>query len=384
MNIRTTLCLGALALSLAAPVAAAPRVAVLALENRSGDPRYDYIGGIAQGLLLYDLSSSGSVELLDRGAIDALLAERELSLSVIATAPTKSFEGISTADFIVAGEYVLMGSELLLTLKLVDVASSRVVTFSDTGATENLVHGLAEAVVERLTGTRPSLREEGRSRSILSLRDETPGSIALFSGLVDARVFLDGSFVGYTTGDRRVPLVLDALDPGVHEVSTDLGNDFGVVGLPAITFGPWRELVRVQSGKRAVAVDKSTHFNEVLYRLRTVFSEDATAVFDSDGRYSVDRSFSFVDRAGKERAGRIVLELKAPSDGAGGGSLVAEADGGRQSLPLEWSRDAETEFGTTVGIVEFSIVVDARYGRVTVEMEAERSDVEQGMHRAQR
>jgi len=385
MRIRSTIYLRVLALSLAAvaavPLSAAPRVAVLALENRSGDPRYDYVGGIAQGLLLYDLSSSGAVELLDRGAIEALLRERELSLSAIAAAPARSFEGITAADYVIAGEYVLMGSELLLTLKLVDVASSRVVTFSDSGATENLVHGLAEAVVERLTGKRPVLREEGRSRSILSLRDETPGSVALFSPLVDARVLLDGSFVGYTTGDRRVPLVLDAVDPGVHELSTDLGRDFGVVGLPAITFGPWKELVRVQSGKRAVAVDKSTHFNEVLYRLKYVFSEDAAVKFDAGGAYVADRSFSFVDRSGAERRCRMLLELTAPVDGVGDGRLTLEADGQSRELRLSWKAGAETEFGSTVGIVEFSLIIDALYDRVEAELDAERTDVEQGMHR---
>jgi len=385
MRIRSAICLLVIISSQAAvaavPVSAAPRVAVLALENRSGDPRYDYVGGIAQGLLLYDLSSSGSVELVDRGAIEALLRERELSLSAIAAAPARSFEGVTAADYVIAGEYVLMGSELLLTLKLVDVASSRVVTFSDAGATENLVHGLAEAVVERLTGNRPVLREEGRSRSIFSLRDETPGSVALFSPLVDARVLLDGSFVGYTTGDRRVPLVLDAVEPGVHELSTDLGRDFGVVGLPAISFGPWKELVRVQSGKRAVAVDKSTHFNDVLYRLKYVFSEDAAVKFDVSGAYVADRSFSFVDRSGAERRCRMLLELTAPEAGVGGGRLTLEADGQGRELRLSWKAGAETEFGATVGIVEFSLVIDALYDRVEAELDAERTDVEQGMHR---
>jgi len=207
---------------------AGPRVAVLELENRSGDPRYDYLGGIVQGLLLYDLSSSGSVELLDRGSIAALLEERELSLSSIAAAQARSFEGISTADYIVAGEYVLLGTELRLTFKLVDVATSRVATFSDSGSTENLVHGLAEALVERLTGKRPALREEGRSRSLLSLRDETPGSIALFSPLIDAQVLLDGEFVGYTIGDRRVPFeegrLLAGLVPGARLVTLETQN----------------------------------------------------------------------------------------------------------------------------------------------------------------
>jgi TolB-like protein len=375
----------AVVLSIAAPVlaAAAPRVAVLALENRSGDPRYDYIGGIAGGILLYDLSASGSVELLDRGSIDSLLKERELSLSAIAAAPAKAFDGISTADYVLAGEYVLMGGELRLTLKLVDVGSSRVFTFSETGSTENLIHALVEAIVEKLSGRRPVLVESGRERSILSLRDETPGSVALHSRLIDAEIFLDGQFAGYTTGDNRKPFMLEGLQPGVHEVSTYLGLDFGVVKLPEVSFSRWKELVRVLPGKRIVIVDPSSHFNDVIYRLKEVFSEDAAVAFDASGRYSADRAFSFVDRAGKERKCRIAVELRAPAKAGamGSGTMTAEADGERLTLPLAWPADKETEFKATVGLVSFAIEVDSGYGRVSLAMDAERTDIEQGMHR---
>lgn len=371
------------ALFSASIAAAAPRVAVLGLENRSGDPRYDYIGGIAQGLLLYDLSTSGSVELLDRDAIDALLRERELSLSAIASAQVKAFEGISSADYIVAGEYVLLGTDLRLTLKLVDVATSRVATFSDAGSTENLIHGLAEGIVERLTGKRPVLREEGKSRSILSLRDETPGTIALFSPLVDARVLLDGAFVGYTTGDRRVPLVLDGLEPGVHEVSTDLGRDFGVVKLPEVSFSPWKELVRVPAGKKVVVVDTSTHFNDILYRLKQVLNESKTVAFDQAGSFATAFPFSFTDRKGVAHSGRMALDVAAPAgaDAHGLGSVTVELDGASRTLALDYAEDADAEASTVMGLASFRAQVSLSYGRLSYELEAERTDVDQGMHR---
>jgi TolB-like protein len=361
----------------------APRVAVLALENRSGDPRYDYIGGIAHGLLLYDLSSSGAVELLDRGGIDALLKERELSLSAIAAAPTRAYEDISSADYIVAGEYVLLGSELRLTLKLVDVATSRVATFSDSGSTENLIHGLAELLVERVSGKRPSLREEGRSRSILSLRDETPGSIALFSPLVDAQVFLDGSFIGYTTGDRRVPFVIEGVDPGERRVSTDLGRDFGVIGLPEVSFGPWTETVKVVPGKRVIVTDRSSHFNDILYRLKRLVRESKTVAFDASGSFSASYPFSFTDRAGAPRYGRVSIELSSPAapGSAGRGTLSASLDDQARSLDFDWPQDQDTEITIDLGLVGFTAEVESRYGRVEATLEAERNDVDQGMHR---
>lgn len=362
---------------------AGPRVAVLELENRSGDPRYDYLGGIVQGLLLYDLSSSGSVELLDRGSIAALLEERELSLSSIAAAQARSFEGISTADYIVAGEYVLLGTELRLTFKLVDVATSRVATFSDSGSTENLVHGLAEALVDRLTGKRPALREEGRSRSLLSLRDETPGSISLFSPLIDAQVLLDGEFAGYTTGDRRVPFIIEGVEPGEHELSTDLGGDFGVIGLPAVTFAPWREKVRVASGKRVIATDRSAHFNDGLYRIRSVLRESPKVSFNAEGLYSTTLPFSFQDRTGTARKGRILLSLKAPSgeQGQGSGTAICEFEGQTRVEQLGYSLEADAEVQFAIGIAQFSIEVENSYGRVSLDLSVERTDVYQGMHR---
>jgi TolB-like protein len=372
-----------LAVMIPAGAFAAPRVAVLSPENRTGDPRYDYIAGIAHGLILYDLSSSGMVELVERRSIDALLSERELSMSAIASPSEKAFEGIAVADWILAGEYVLLGPELRLTLKLVDVATSKVVTFSDSGATENLIHSLAESVIERLTGKRPSLAEEGRSRSILSLRDETPGVIALFSYLVDAKVYLDGEFAGYTTGDRRVPFIIEGVDPGVHEISTDLGGDFGVVKLPEVTFAPWKSIVRVLSGKRLTVSDASTHFNDQLYRLRQLVRESPKPAFDASGRYAATFPFTFTDRTGATRSGALDVTITAPSGDAGAGSCAVtyRYEGETRTASLSYSLEAEAEFEDALGLAEFSVSVSNRYGRVDLDVEVDRVDIQQGMHR---
>ncbi|GAB1481850.1 hypothetical protein MASR2M78_06650 [Treponema sp.] len=191
--------------------AAPKRVAVLVPENKTGDPRYDYLGGMAFGLLSYDLSSSGLVDLVDRSVLDAALRERELSLSAIAEQSASSVALLASADWLLAGEYLLLGNDLLLTLKLVEVGSSKVSTYVERGATEDLIHLLAERIAERISSTKPSFASGGQSRSIFTLRDETPGSIALHSPLVDAEIFLDGSFVAYTRGDRRLPIILEGI-----------------------------------------------------------------------------------------------------------------------------------------------------------------------------
>jgi hypothetical protein len=379
-NVRRRTAFFFLLLSTCAAAFAAPRVAVLPPENKTGDPRLDYVGGIVQGLLQFDLASDGAVELVDRSTLDAALRERELSLSAVAADPSKTAGALLPADYLLSCDYAILSQELLFTVKLVDVLTSRASTFSEGGSTENAVHALAERVAEKLTGKRPVFRGEGRGRSLLSLRDETPGSIALHSPLVDALIYLDGEFIGYTLGDRRKPYLIEGVSPGDHVLSTDLGNSFGVVGLPEISFGPWKKTVRVQSGKRAVVMDESTHFNEVLYRLMRLVDESRKVEFDAAGSARISSDFSFVDRTGARKSGSLSVAFPAGSS-AESGSAVAEfvLGGERRSVPLAYGPDAPAQASLDIGLVTFEASVAVRYGRVEVELDAERNDIRQGM-----
>lgn len=363
-----------------AAASAAPRVAVLPPENKTGDPRLDYVGGIVQGLFQFDLASDGAVELVDRSTLDAALRERELSLSAVAADPSKTAGALLPADYLLSCDYAILSQELLFTVKLVDVGTSRAATFSEGGSTENAVHALAERVAEKLTGKRPVFRGEGRGRSLLSLRDETPGSIALHSPLVDALIYLDGEFVGYTLGDRRKAFLIEGVSPGDHVVSTDLGNSFGVVGLPEISFGPWKKTVRVQSGKRAVIMDESSHFNDAIYRLMRLVDVSKPVEFDAAGSGRVSADFSFVDKAGTPRTGSLSVSFPAGA-GKESGSAVAEFlfGGEKRSAPLSYGPDAPASADLDIGIVSFKASVSARYGRVEVELDANRNDIRQGM-----
>jgi TolB-like protein len=356
--------------------ASGPRLVVLTPENRTSDPRYDYVGAIINGIVLYDLSTAGSVEIVDRSALDAALRERELSLSALAANPSKLSEGIVGADYILTGEYVLLGGDLRLTLKLVDTATTRVITFADAGNTENTVHGLVEGIVERLTGRRPKLQEEGKSRSILKLRDETPGTIALFSPLIDAKILLDGNFIGYTTGDRRLPFVIDNVEPGTHELSTDLGRDFGVVKTPEIVFAPWKETVLVPAGKRVTVTDKSSHFNEQLYHLQYPFSKTQTFVLDASGQAKAEYSFDFQDRSGNKKKGRIQVDIHS-------GSITAnfQLDDERKQGDLLFSQDQQSRAEIDLGLIVYTITAESLSGKVRITVDARRTDIEQGMHR---
>jgi hypothetical protein len=296
--------------------AGAVSVALLDIENRSADPRYDYLAGIIKGLLLFDLSAEPGIELVDRAELESILTEQELRLSSITENPDQSLRigKILGADQLVKGEYVFLGDEILVSFTLLDVVSARSAVFSERGSTENLIHGLAEQIIRRLTGKEVRLQSAQRERSILSLRDETPGVIALHTHLVDAEIFLDEEFVGYSTGDVRVPYLLEDVTPGPHRLRLHLSN-FGVVKEPEISFHDWEEELLVEPGRRHVVRATARHFNSILYDLMQLVRDELSLRGPAEGDPLRRRhEFAFTGRGGEEIDG--VLEISAQIRGA--------------------------------------------------------------------
>jgi len=375
----------------------APSVAVLEIANAGMDPRVDYLTGILGGLLAYDLGSRPGIVLADRRNLDAVLKEKELSLSALGADAGAAAEAgrLVGADWLLTGEYVFTGADVLVTLSLTDTATAKRVVFRDRGGDENLVHRLAEQVVLRLTGDKASFAEPGRSRSLVSLRDETPGSIALFSRIIKAEVFLDGQFVGYTTGDATVPLVFDKVSPGPHSVRVHLDSSFGVVDLPAVTFRDWEAQAQVESGKRATLRDGTRHFNEILSQLaelgdgslKASIPKDAKA--ELDPRLSFAKDFSFQDRDGKDiavkveakprRAGAAVyldLSLTVAPKGMVG-TTAAEAATLSLKLPAESEGSQEGE--AAAGIAAISADADRYSDYWSIDWRVDRTDIRQNM-----
>ncbi|MDX9958819.1 MAG: CsgG/HfaB family protein, partial [Spirochaetia bacterium] len=87
---------------------AAAKVAFISARNLDVDPRSDYVGGIIQGLLLYDLTRTPGVDLIDRSSLDRVLAEQELQLSGLIEDQGSALKvgGLLGADFLIYAEYV--------------------------------------------------------------------------------------------------------------------------------------------------------------------------------------------------------------------------------------------------------------------------------------
>jgi TolB-like protein len=357
-------------------------VAVLAVANRSGDPRYDYLEGLLQGLLLFDLSQSRRMTLVERAALEQVLKEQELRLSGLADAQAARVGKLLGADWLLKADYVFLGEDVLLNASLIEVASGRAVAFSERGNTENLVHALCERLVDRLTGEKLTLRSTN-GRSIISLRDETPGAIALHAILLDAEIFVDDGFVGYTTGDVRVPFEITGLRPGAHKVRLHLSS-FGVVKLPEVTFHDWEAEVVVKPGQRQVIRSDARHFNDVLFKLiRLVDGEIRIPAADAGKPVSRSHDASFTDREGR----RLPVKVTVETSTRGGGptapleaNVVLGYDGTEQRYRLQGAAGKETEIRERVGKVELQLSIDARtQGRFEVDYSLIRIDIEQNM-----
>jgi TolB-like protein len=371
--------LSALALSPAAPAFGAPvRLALLSIENQSADPRFDYLEGIIRGVLLFDLSSQPGVELVTRTDLDAILREQELQVSAVVADPQAAARvgQLLGADYLVRGEYTALGGEVQVTVRLLEVTGGRTLSFVERGSSENLLHALAEKVLQRLTGRQVALQSDQKERSILSLQDEKPGKISLHSPLIDAELFLDEEFVGYTTGNERLPFVMEGVRPGRHRVRIHL-QDFGVVKEPEISFHDWEQVVEVQPGKNHVLRSSARHFNDILYRLQQLLREEIPREeLSRSAEVKRQHDVSFTDRSGRKVPISLGLEARRKAESLEVRASVRYA-GEETVLNLSAGAEEDRELRQAIGLVDVVLELDS--GEVSYEIW--RNDIQQNMFR---
>lgn len=361
-------------------------VAVLGLDNSGGDPRQDYLASVAEGILRYDLSVLAGITLVERRSLDRVLAERELSLSALSepSAATR-VGGLLGATHLLYGEYAVVSGELVLTVHLAEAASGAVSTFRDRGSSEHSVHRVAERVAARLLDRRGLVfADAANDRSILSLRDETPGVIALHSPIRAAEVYLDDEFVGFTKGNELEPVLIEGVRPGRRVVRVHLsGGDFGVVLLPQVAFRDWEATVDVRPGGRHALRDQTRHFNETLFRLEYLDKATRKAEKGKAQGLGLAKELSYTDRSGKtvpvaygvvssESGGSVRLTVRlATGDGAEATGILAHpaVDGAPSSLRI----------GS--GDVALELSLAERWGAWELDLTLRRTDVYQGLHR---
>jgi hypothetical protein len=349
-------------------------VAFLGSENSGKDPRFDYLGPLVSGIILYDLSSSAGIALVDRTSLDAVLREQEISAG-LGKGDAAKLGAILGASHIARAEYGVIGQEVSLTLSLVDAGTAQTYAFTDRGTDENLVHALAERLVKKLTGNDAQFRSGQRKRSLLSLKDVTPGSVSLYTALQNAEIYVDGAFAGFTSGDIRVPFKAENLEPGSHTLSVKLAG-FGMVKLPEVEYREWSKAVELPPGKNVAVKADIRMFSDWYYEIRKVKELDfrlrAEAGKDvKEGAVETD----FVDREGVSHP--VVLTYRATRDQAGGSlSATLSVDGARKPLSLACATGKKAEAAADIGPLRLSAELNARGADAEYGLLVERTDIQ--------
>ncbi len=132
---RTVLLVAAVAAAAVAPPAAgdpAIRIAVIDFQGSGAISGYESLGAGLQSMLTTDLASSHSIAVVERTKLAALRQEMKLSRSAAADPKTALRVGkLAGATHMVTGTFTLVGKELRLDARTVEIATGRVVLATD-------------------------------------------------------------------------------------------------------------------------------------------------------------------------------------------------------------------------------------------------------------
>jgi len=359
-------------------------LAVLPFENMNGNPDQDYLKGIISYILIEDLSGSEGILVVDRQNIDDLLEEQKLQITgLIDDASAIEAGQLLGASFMLKGSYVFLGQDIFINITLIDVETGSSRTFSQRGYQENTVHLLSEKLLKHMIGSNFSLEVPSGERTILALEQQVPGTLEFFSYIIDARVYIDEEFVGYTTGDATVPLILE-VPPGKHTVRVHLTDNFGVLILPEVTFQDWQKKFNLLPGDKIVLEDGTRHFNESLYSIKQLLRESLKVDLGKDEKKQTSHLLDFIDREGK----KIKLELSLEFN-----EIVTPEKGGRAVINFRYQGEEynfeyfsphgkDTDFSEEIGKIRLDIGLECNSSyKYELDYSIWRTDVWQGMHR---
>ena len=359
-------------------------IAILPFDNMNGNPDQDYLKGIISYILIDDLSSSDQVLVVDRENINDVIKEQNLQFAGIMDDSVAIETGkLLGASFMLKGSYVFLGQDVFINISLIDVETGSSRTFSQRGYQENTVHALGEKILNFLTGNIYTLGNPGGEKSILALEQQDPGEVNLYSYIIDARIYVDDKFIGYTTGDHTVPYTMK-IEPGNHTVRVHLTKDFGVIKLPEITFHDWQEQINLLPGESIVLEDKTRHFNDLLYDIKQLIRKSLKVNLGSEEQKAIDTPIEFTDREGNKIKIDLSIQFRETNSPRHGGS--AEVTLRYQDKEYSFSYFAphgkDLDFSQEIGKIRLDIGLEC-YSSYKYELDYSvwRTDVWQGMHR---
>ncbi|MEA1911764.1 MAG: CsgG/HfaB family protein [Spirochaetota bacterium] len=359
-------------------------LAVLPFENMNGNPAQDYLKGIIAYILIEDLSGSEVLTIVERDILETVVKEQNLQFTGLMDEAGAIETGqLLGASFMLKGSYVFLGQDIFINITLIDVATGTSRTFSERGYQENTVHALSEKLLKHMTGSDFSLQIPAGERTILAWEQQEPGIIELFSYIIDARVFIDEKFVGYTTGDSTVPLIME-VSPGRHTIRVHLTKNFGVLALPEVTFHDWEEHFELIPGDRMVLEDRTHHFNDLLYDIKQLLRKSIKIDIGSGEEKQIDHSIDFIDREGMEVKLELSIkykEIDAPSHGGSAEVSFVYQDKDYNFLYFA-PNGKDIDFSEEIGKIRLDIDLECNSSyKYEMDYSIWRTDVWQGMHR---
>lgn len=358
-------------------------LALLPLENMNNNPDQDYLKGIISSLLEEDLTSSETLQIVERENLEEVLKEQKLQFTGLMDEKNALEAGrLLGASYMLKGGYVFLGQDIFINITLIEVETGKTRAFSKRGYQENTVHALSEEIMEYMTGQDRHFQKPEGERSILALLQQEPGTVELFSYIIDARVYIDEEFIAYTTGDRTIPLIM-TVAPGQHTIRLHLTKNFGVIKQPEITFSDWEETFELLPGDRIILEDKTSHFNGILYDLQQVIREELRMNPKEESLLTAEHSESFIDRNGKT----IHIDLKVkwektetPEQG-GKATILLNYDGDEYSYEYFAPMGKDLDVKETIGKVKLDFDLVCREWYMDLDYSIWRTDIYQGLHR---
>jgi len=349
--------------------------AFLEFENINMDPALDYLGGIIKGLLLYDLTQNEYMKMITRTELEDVLEEQNLRLYGLTenAEEAMNFGKILGADWLIKGEYIYLGRDVLITIYLTDVESGQTFTFGDRGSSENTIHGLAEKVIMKLTGMEMSFQNPDSVRSIISMKDESPGKVKLYSWVPGAEIFLDDKFIGYTVEDNKVPYIIENVEPGKHIIRTHYWP-FGEADLPELVFHDWDEEFEITTGEEIVIRANQRQFNSIIYDLQQLIREDYRYAEDSEPVFTNRINVKWQDRQAVEHEIDYTIMTVLEVD-----KFSCEISMTYDEEDYNWSLDSINDDDIDLREMVKDVEVRFSYNRGRIDYSIWRRDIEQGM-----
>jgi TolB-like protein len=183
-------------------------LAVLDFDNHSGNPRYDPLGKGLAAMMISDLASVPSVQLVERSRLTALIEELDLQQSSYFDPATAQRLGrIVGAEYMLLGSIVALDPQIRLDTRIVQVSTGEIVKTAQVAGQENSLFDLQEKLARELIegieiSLSPEEREALRARQEANRIEEWETMLA-FS---DALGYFDRE--DYMGGAERMALVV--------------------------------------------------------------------------------------------------------------------------------------------------------------------------------